>query len=140
MLDADEPEVLLGHDRGPNATEAALYALGSCLSATFMLYASNRGIKVRELEIDLEGALDVRGILGISDSLRNGFQTINVTFRVEADATPEQIAELVELAQQRSPVFDIVTHATPVYVTIAPPPMPRGLNPDVSDMTAEQGA
>lgn len=118
VLDADEPEVLLGEDYGPNATEAALHALASCLNTTFMYHASARGVKVHELVIDLEGELDLRGLLGISQEVRNGFSAVHATFHVKADATPEQIRELCELAQQRSPVFDIFTQATPVTASV----------------------
>lgn len=114
VLEADEPLILLGQDMGPNATEALLHALASCLSTTLIYHAAARGIEIDALELELDGNLDLRGLLGISDEVRNGYESINVTFNVAADASEEQISELVELAQKRSPVFDIVTHPTPV--------------------------
>lgn len=117
-LDSDEPAPLLGEDHGPSATEALLYALASCLNTTFIYHASARGVKVDELEIDLEGELDLRGLLDLSDQVRNGYQQIRATFRVRADAPREQIEELVEMAQKHSPVFDMVTHATPVSAAL----------------------
>jgi uncharacterized OsmC-like protein len=117
VLEADEPLILLGDDSAPNATEALLHALSACLSTTFIYHAAARGIEIDELELEMEGSLDVRGVLGLSDEVRNGYEQINVTFSVKSDASPEQISELVELAQARSPVFDIVTHPTPVSVT-----------------------
>jgi uncharacterized OsmC-like protein len=116
VLDADEPAVLLGEDHGPNATEALLYALASCLNTTFIYHAAARGVKVDELEIDLEGELDLRGILGLSEQVRRGYKHIAVTFRVKSDAPRDQFAELCELAQKRSPVFDMVSNPTPVSV------------------------
>ncbi len=121
VLHADEPEVLLGKDQGPNATEAALYALASCLNTTFIYHAAAKGIKIDELEFDMEGDLDIRGFLGLSPEVRSGFQEIRVTARVRSDASEQQIKELCKLAQQRSPVFDIVTHETPVKVTLETP-------------------
>ncbi len=117
-LEADEPGVLLGFDNGPNATEMALAALASCLNATFIYNAAAKGIEIDELQIDMEGSLDLRGFLGLSDEVRNGYEVINVTFRVKSDASEDQIKELAELAQKRSPVFDIVTHETPVKVNV----------------------
>jgi uncharacterized OsmC-like protein len=73
---------------------------------------------VEKLELSLEGDLDLRGIMGIDETVRNGFQEIRVTFRAQADATPEKIAELTELAQKRSPVFDSVSHGVPVSVKL----------------------
>jgi hypothetical protein len=40
--------------------------------------------------------------------------THRVTFKIKADASEGQPKELVHLAQQRSPVFDIVSHPVPV--------------------------
>ncbi|MDP2689070.1 MAG: OsmC family protein [Deltaproteobacteria bacterium] len=116
VLEADEPAVLLGEDHGPNATEAALYALASCLNATFVYYAATKGVKLDELEFTLEGDMDIQGFLGISDQIRRGFQNITVTCRVRGDATREKLEELCQLARQHSPVFNIVTNKVPVTV------------------------
>ena len=118
VLDAGEPDVLLGEDEAPNATEAALYALASCLNTTFIYHAAARGVKIDELHIDLEGMLDLRGFLGISEDVRNGYQGIQVTFRVKADVSDDKVKELCELAQRRSPVFDIVTNKVPVSARV----------------------
>jgi uncharacterized OsmC-like protein len=116
VLVADEPEVLLGEDNGPNATEAVLHALAACLNASFIYNAAAQGVAIEELELEMEGNLDLHGFLGMDPNVRNGFEQINVMFKVKSDAPREKIAELVELAQQRSPVFDVVTHPVPVDV------------------------
>lgn len=116
VLHADEPPLLLGNDRWPGATEVLLHALGSCLTASFIFQAAARSIPIQELELQLSGQLDLRGFLGITDEVRNGYQRIEATFRIKADAPEEKLQELVAAAQQRSPVFDIVTHPVPVTV------------------------
>ena len=118
VLYADEPTTLLGHDKAANATEILLHALGSCLNASFIFQATAQGIKIDSLEFELEGLLDLRGFLGIDESVRNGFQSIQITCRVKSDAPVEKLQELCEYAQKRSPVFDIVTHETPVTVQL----------------------
>ena len=114
--DEDEPPILLGANRGANPVEYALTALAGCLMTGLTAHAAARGIALRSVESELEGDLDVRGFLGIDPSVRNGYQNIRVTFHIDADATEQQIQELVKAAQDRSPVFDIVTHETPVTV------------------------
>ncbi|MCE5200703.1 MAG: OsmC family protein [Armatimonadota bacterium] len=118
VMEAGEPEVLLGIDNAPNATEALLHALACCLNASFIFHAAARGVTVQELELDMEGDLDIRGFLGIDDKVRNGYNQIRVLFKVKADASEEQVRELVQLAQKRSPVFDIVTHEVPVNASM----------------------
>jgi uncharacterized OsmC-like protein len=118
VLDNDEPDVLLGTDRGANPVEYVLHALAGCLTTSMVYHAAARGIRLEEVESRLEGDLDLRGFLGVSEDVRNGYQAVRVTFRVKADATDEQIAELGRLAQARSPVFDIVSNPVPVSVTV----------------------
>ena len=61
--------------------------------------------------------MDVQGALGLSDEYRNGFDRIRVSFRVAGDAPEEKLREVVERAQQRSAVFDMVTNGVPVRWT-----------------------
>jgi len=114
VLEADEPEALLGEDYGPNATEAVLYALSSCLVTTCIYHAAAHGIKIDQLELDLEGELDLRGFLGISDDIRRGYQNIKAVFRIKSDAPREKLEQAMQMAQKYSPVFDIVTNKVPV--------------------------
>jgi len=115
-FEADEPPLLLGEDKGANPVEYVLTALSGCLTTALIYHASARGIAIEEVESELEGDLDLRGFLGISDKVRNGYENIRVTFRIKADAPQETLDELVLLAQQRSPVFDIVTNPVSVNV------------------------
>jgi len=118
QLDTDEPAVLLGHDLGANAGEYVLHALASCLTGTMVYHAAARGIRIEELESRVEGDVDLRGFLGLSDEVRNGYENIRVTFRIKADAPQEKIQELLDLAKKRSPVFDIVSNPVSVSVKL----------------------
>lgn len=117
VLEGDEPPVLLGTNQAPNAVEAVLHAVASCLAVGFAYNAAAQGIEVRSLEFDLEGALDLHGFLGLSEEARAGYQGITVTYRVDADATPEQIDDLCRYVQRTSPVLDIISSPVPVTVT-----------------------
>jgi len=117
VYENDEPPVLLGADQAPNPVEYVLHALAGCLTTTLVYHAAARGISVRRVESRLEGDLDLHGFLGIDEEVRNGYQGVRVTMRVDCDGSEEQVAELVAMAQKRSPVFDIVTNPVPVIVT-----------------------
>jgi uncharacterized OsmC-like protein len=119
VYDEDEPPILLGNDKGANPVEYALTALAGCLTTSLVYHASARGIKIDEIESTLKGDLDLRGFLGMDDKVRNGYQNIEVDFKIKSDASKEQLEELVNLAKKRSPVFDIVSNPTPVNVSLS---------------------
>jgi uncharacterized OsmC-like protein len=118
-IDAGEPAVLLGADTGPNPAEALLHALAACLTTSLVYVAAARGVRLTRVESSLEGDMDVRGALGLSDDYRNGFECIRATFKIQGDAPAEKLRELVQRAQQRSAVFDMVSNGVPVTVAAA---------------------
>lgn len=116
-LEGDEPPVLLGANTAPNAVEAVLHAVASCLAVGFAYNAAAEGIEVRSLEFDLEGDLDLHGFLGLSPDVPAGYEEVRVTYRVDCDASPEKVDEICEHVQRTSPVLDIVRR--PVRVTVS---------------------
>lgn len=119
VLEEDEPPVLLGEDQGANPVEYVLTALAGCLTSALVFHAAARGIHLEQVESELTGDLDVRGFLGMDNNIRNGYRQIHVNFTIKADdATDEELQELIQIAQQRSPVHDIVTHPVPVEVSV----------------------
>jgi len=118
VLDADHPPVLVGNDNGPLPVELVLAGLGSCLTAGIGNIAAARGIVLHSVEAIIEGSLDIQGILGLSDQVRNGYDRIQVDFRIRGDAPPETLRQIVEQSKARSAVFDIVTHSVPVEIRV----------------------
>jgi uncharacterized OsmC-like protein len=114
VLDAAEPPVLLGGDQAANRAEYVLHALAACLTTSLVYHAAARGIRIESVESTLEGDLDLRGFLGLSDQVRRGYKEIRVNFSVKSDASPEQLRELTAF----SPVYDIVSNPVPVTITI----------------------
>jgi len=119
IFDHDEPPVILGDNRGVNPVEYALAAVAGCVTTTFVVNASARGIKVRSVRARLEGDLDLRGMLNLDPTVRNGYEQIRMKFDIDADAPREEIEELLRYAKNRSPVFDVITNPVPVEVTLA---------------------
>ena len=118
-VDAGEPEVLLGRNSAPNPVEYLLHALAACLTISIAYVAAARDVELTSIESTLTGELDARGAFGLSDEVRNGFERISAAFRVTGNAPEEKLREVVERAQARSAVYDIVTHGVPVAVEVA---------------------
>lgn len=113
-LDADEPPVLLGEDAGANPVEHMLNALVACLTGSLAYHAAMEGIELRSVESTVEGDIDIRGFMGLSDEVRRGYRNIRVTFRVDADAPADELEKLARF----SPVFDTVSNGTEVELAV----------------------
>jgi uncharacterized OsmC-like protein len=119
VFEADHPAVFAATDDGITPIEYLLVGLASCLSAGVASVAQNRGIQLRSVEAVVEGAHDIRGILGADSDVRNGFNDVKVTFNIDADASKEDIEALVAQSQKRSAVFDALSNPTNITVEVA---------------------
>jgi uncharacterized OsmC-like protein len=117
-VDADHPAVLVGDDNAPLPVEYILYGLGACIIGGIANIAGARGVTLTEVEASIEGDMDLRGILGLSSEVRNGYEGIRATFTIKGDAPAEKLREVVEQARARSAVFDIITNKVPVQIGI----------------------
>jgi uncharacterized OsmC-like protein len=113
-LDADEPLLVAGTDSAPNSMEYVLHALVSCLTGTLVYHAAVAGIHIAGVSSNIEGDMDVRGLLGMSDEVRKGFNKVRVTLRVDSAADVETLTELALF----SPVYDIVANSLPVELRL----------------------
>lgn len=118
MAESDHPEVLCGKDEGPTPVEYLLHALAGCLTAGIADIAAARGVTLTSVEAMVEGDIDLQGILGLSKTVRNGYQGIRVRFRIEGDAPEEKLREILEQSRARSAVFDVLTSGVPVSVSM----------------------
>jgi uncharacterized OsmC-like protein len=118
-IDADHPEVFASEDNGATPPEIVLAALASCLTAGVATVATNRGVQLRSVKATVRGGMDLQGILGIDGDVRNGFDSITVTYDIDADAPRSDLEAIIAQSQKRSAVFDIVTNPTTVNVALA---------------------
>jgi len=117
-LEADHPQVFAAEDQAPTPVEIVLSGLASCLTAGVAAVAQRRGIQLHSVKASLEADMDIQGILGMDDEVRNGFGAVRVHFDIRADASEDDIKAVVAQSQKRSAVFDIITNPTSVFVTV----------------------
>jgi uncharacterized OsmC-like protein len=115
---ADHPAVLVGEDRSPTPVEFLLHGLASCITAGIGTIAAARGVTLTSVESRIEGDIDLLGTLGLSDTVRNGYQRLRITFDIAGDAPPQKLRDIVERSRARSAVYDVLTNGVPVDVTI----------------------
>lgn len=116
--DADHPQVLVGKDNAPTPVEFLLHALAACITAGIGNIASARGIALTEVRSTVEGDIDLLGIFGMSDRVRNGYQQIRASFTIKGDAPKADLEKIVKQACDRSAVYDVVSNGVPVAVSI----------------------
>jgi uncharacterized OsmC-like protein len=119
--DADHPAVLVGGGHAPTPVEFLLHAIAACLTSGLANIAAARGVTLHRVESTVEGDIDLLGILGLSDEVRNGYQQIRVSFVIDGDGRPEELAALVEQSRRRSAVWDVVTNGTDVVIDVSAP-------------------
>jgi uncharacterized OsmC-like protein len=115
---SDEPAGLGGHDTAPNPVEQLLAALGNCLAVGYAANATAAGIELTDLEIDLEGDLNLQTFLGLDDDGHAGYHAIRASVRLDADATEEQIDALHERVIGTSPVGHTLRRPIDVAIDI----------------------
>ena len=118
LLHGDEPPVLLGANRGPNAVELLLQSLAFCYAVGFVANAAARGIEISRTDYEIEGEFDVHAFLGLAGD-RPGLRRIRATGRVSSpNASREQLEELCQYVQDTSPVRDSLANPVPVETTL----------------------
>jgi uncharacterized OsmC-like protein len=111
-----EPPVLLGNNEGANPVEFLLHALAGCVTTTFVLHATARGIRVESISTEMDGDIDLRGLLGLDESVPAGYEGIRMKMDIVADCTDEQLDELLAYTRDHSPVCNTVCRPVPVTV------------------------
>jgi uncharacterized OsmC-like protein len=101
----DEPFELLGTNTAPNPQEMLMTAFNACIMVGYVVGASVKGIALDSVEIKTNGALDLRGFLGLDESVRPGYESIHYTVRIKGNGTPEQFREIHENVIRTSPNY-----------------------------------
>ena len=111
-----EPPVLLGNNEGANPVEFLLHALAGCVTTTFVLHAMARGITIKSLSTELEGEIDLQGLLALDDTVPPGYEQITIRMPVEADCSEAELDDLMAFAKRHSPVCNTVCRPVPVTI------------------------
>jgi len=111
-----EPPVLLGNNEGANPVEFLLHALAGCVTTTTVLHAAARGITIKSLSTELEGDIDLHGMLGLDENVAPGYRRIRIKMNIEADCSDDELADLLQFAQAHSPVCNTVCRPVPVVI------------------------
>lgn len=117
-IDMDEPPQLGGADQFANPQEHLLAALNSCMMVGYVALCSLAGIRIDSLEIETNGAIDLRGFLDLDDTVAEGYENLDYVVRIKGDATPEQFEEIHQAVMKTSPNFYNLSRAVALNATL----------------------
>lgn len=119
VLESDEPAALLGTDNAASPGEYVLQALAGCYAVTYATNAAVRGIELSSLKLEMEVDFDLQGFLNLDVSVRPGAQQIRVNVHAESpNASQEQLQELTDAVQKRSPIRDTLANPVDIVTTL----------------------
>ena len=102
---ADEPCQLLGQDSAPNPQELLMAAFNACITVGYVAGAALKGINLESLEIRTAGELDLRGFLGLSDTVAAGYEAIDYEVRIKGDGSAADFEEIHQNVIKTSPNY-----------------------------------
>ena len=102
---ADEPCELLGSDSAPNPQELLMAAVNACMMVGYVAGASLKGITLESVEIRTRGQLDLRGFLGLDDSVPPGYEQVDYDVRIKGDGSPADYEEIHQAVMKTSPNY-----------------------------------
>jgi uncharacterized OsmC-like protein len=105
-----------GDGQSACSADMLLEALVGCAGVTLNAVATAVNLPLRGATITAEGDLDFRGTLGVSKDVPVGFKEIRLNFDLDTDATDEQVATLIRLAERYCVVYQTLSQPATISV------------------------
>jgi uncharacterized OsmC-like protein len=118
-VDFDMPAALGGSDRAPSPGQLALASLGACQAITYRIWSEKLGIQLDTVEVEVGGGIDARGLLGVDNSTRPGFDKVEVQVRLAGQDDPDRYNQLRQAVNEHCPLLDIFTNRVPVSTSLS---------------------
>ncbi len=114
----DQPPAMGGTDKGPTPLDYVFISLAGCLVTIAKIVASQKRITLRDIEVNVEGELNLDVLRGKNKEDRAGFTGFKVEMKVDADLTKEEKLAFIEEVDRRCPISDNLMNATPVDIVL----------------------
>ncbi len=108
----DQPKAMGGEGLGPNPMEIFLASLPACICAIGRIVSNQKRLKVRGIEVEVEGDIDKDFLMGKTEEGRAGFTEIRAYVNIDADMTNEEKEEYLAEITRRCPIADNIMNAS----------------------------
>jgi uncharacterized OsmC-like protein len=106
-----------GDGKSACSADMLLESLVACAGVTLGAVATAMSIPLRGATVTAEGDLDFRGTLGVSKEAPIGFKAIRLHYALDTDASAEQVASLLKLAERYCVIFQTLQKPPSIVVT-----------------------
>ena len=114
VVAADEPRSFGGTNSAQSPVELLLTSLATCQAVTYRLWASELGIDLERVGVEVEGEIDLRGFLGLAEGVPAGYESVRIRVSLRGPESPERYRELADAVDLHCPVFDVLSRPIPV--------------------------
>ena len=112
----DSPASLDGPNEELNPIDVLLIALGTCATLLCEVAASEAGIPLQDVSVDVAGDFDPRGICG--EPVESGIQALRMRLNLTGPSS-DQAQHLADSIRRRCPVYGTLSKAVPIEINIA---------------------
>jgi uncharacterized OsmC-like protein len=121
---ADEPRSLGGTDTAQSPVELFLTSIATCQAATYRLWADELGVALDRVTVEVEGDIDLRGYLGLSDDVPPGYAAMRIAVRLEGPEPESRYRHLAREAERHCPLLDALVRPVPLERSLLLGPAP----------------
>ena len=91
-----------------------LGALAACTQITVQMVAAGMGLSLDDVQVEVQGDLDLRGTLGVSREVPVGFSAIRSSVHISGELEPEQLKSLQQRTERCCVVLSTLQSPPPV--------------------------
>ncbi|OUM90309.1 MAG: osmotically inducible protein OsmC [Bacillus thermozeamaize] len=115
---SDSDTDFAGYNLGPSSPEIQLGVLGSCLTHIFLIQASDRGIPLDSLEVEVTGQLDPRANHPGYEHVPVYPHNIHYTVRIASPADDAALRELHAAVERTCPILNLLAKPQQISGTL----------------------
>ena len=111
---SDQPDAMGGGNEGPGPGFLGRAALGTCIAQGYAIVFARSELSFRSIDVDVQGEMDLRGLLGMDEAIAAGYEQVRYIVRIESDESEEDLNAAIAIADQRSPWLYNMASAIPI--------------------------
>jgi uncharacterized OsmC-like protein len=108
LVQSDETIILGGGGTAPNPVQYCIGGLLACFSATYVKWASMKGVSLKSFKIKSTANMDLSPALGLTEN--PPLNNLRIELEIESDESLEKLLEINEIAKKRCPGYYCLTH------------------------------